>query len=1180
MKFANRKHGYFPFPIAITIAGALWLSLTSLADAADDAPERLSDRTVTVALDVSRERASVLSFTAKKRPFIRQPAAVGAQAADGDGQSRLEVVLLGPDGARMVQHVELHGLCLQHGVDVLPHTVGDTTVVHRDVVMIELPELPGHDRVEVAIYQADPAAPGQLRRKVLCLERLNAARFSPSGSNLQYTDMRFVTAASLGDGTVTQPAPDPVIWPEDVGDPDIYQVNGNLAEASRRINIVILPDGYQYSQKTLMETHAADMVNYLRSKTPLKEHDTLINYTLVYAYSVDSGTDQCDCGIIKSTAFGTGFPNGGGACGSSENRCLYTAQCSENPYGNIAAAELRAPARDYTIVMVNTTRYGGCGGSRAVYSAGDSNGRDIALHEIGHSIAGLADEYTENSACGTFAGNINTSTNSVTGAWPEWIADIGAPQQGAQYYTQCIFRPRPSCEMRSLNLPFCEVCRQRWALVIFNHSRVNPTAPIESQSPTSPANVSLNSPTIFSVTARLPAGAGVTNSITWRISGPGYATNTVVNSGTLTHSMTFTQPGRYALSCEVIAGTNFIKPPKNGSNVDTARWTIDTCSVLEAPRTVSPVCGSSVASTTPTLTWSAVTNATGYTVRLFDGNACSGSPIHTSAQLSFSTLSYVVPVGVGLQRGLQYAWQVRVEGDNLSSCSSAWSTCCSFEVLGIPDGPSQLVATAANAQQVNLAWIDNASTEEGFKVEQSLGSSGAWTEIATLPANAKAYNVTGLSRLTTYVYRVRAYNIYGDSDYSNTAVVITPDEPPSAPTNFAAAPGNADGQIILTWTDTANNEIQYNIERSVALNGTYVLVANVTSNTTAYTNSNLAPCTPYYYRIRAYGFAGYSEYSDITSATTPGCTPQIPVAPANLSVRAISASSIVLTWTDLNTQELGYKIQRSISSTGPWTLIATTGANASGHTDTGLAARTQYYYKVCAFNAAGRSSWAGPVGAKTAKIGTPIAPSNLTATAMGGGRVDLSWTDNSGNETLFKIFRRVPGSSWSLIGNVTANVTTFSDNDATAGLQFDYRVKAINQAGSSPSSNIASVTASPAASPADPGPFPLGIWHVAVGKDAMSVLCIAFAEDGTLAGSGTFPGREASEALTGDWRYSDDGPVLALVLRVAGGGDDAKPGLITATLATDHVLIGDLDTGTELLPLRGELSHEPCESVE
>ena len=73
------------------------------------------------------------------------------------------------------------------------------------------------------------------------------------------------------------------LWPEDFDDLEIYQIYGDPAEGANRINIVIVPDGYTYAEKALMETHASAAVASFRNKTPYAEHDTLINYTLVYA---------------------------------------------------------------------------------------------------------------------------------------------------------------------------------------------------------------------------------------------------------------------------------------------------------------------------------------------------------------------------------------------------------------------------------------------------------------------------------------------------------------------------------------------------------------------------------------------------------------------------------------------------------------------------------------------------------------------------------------------------------------------------------------------------------------------------------------------------------------------------------------------------------------------------------
>jgi len=71
------------------------------------------------------------------------------------------------------------------------------------------------------------------------------------------------------------------------------------------------------------------------------------------------------------------------------------------------------------------------------------------------------------------------------------------------------------------------------------------------------------------------------------------------------------------------------------------------------------------------------------------------------------------------------------------------------------------------------------------------------------------------------------------------------------------------------------------------------------------------------------------------------------------------------------------------------------------------------------------------------------APSNLTATATSCSQVNLSWRDNSNDETGFKIERKNGASgSWSQIATVGANTTTYTDFGLTGGATYYYRVSA------------------------------------------------------------------------------------------------------------------------------------------
>lgn len=89
----------------------------------------------------------------------------------------------------------------------------------------------------------------------------------------------------------------------------------------------------------------------------------------------------------------------------------------------------------------------------------------------------------------------------------------------------------------------------------------------------------------------------------------------------------------------------------------------------------------------------------------------------------------------------------------------------------------------------------------------------------------------------------------------------------------------------------------------------------------------------------------------------------------------------------------------------------------------------------------------------------PIAPTSLSGTAVSTSQINLSWTDNSTNETGFKIERRTGTSNYALVGTVNADVLTFSNLELTAATNYIYRVYSYNAAGNSPTySNEFSVT--------------------------------------------------------------------------------------------------------------------------
>lgn len=181
-----------------------------------------------------------------------------------------------------------------------------------------------------------------------------------------------------------------------------------------------------------------------------------------------------------------------------------------------------------------------------------------------------------------------------------------------------------------------------------------------------------------------------------------------------------------------------------------------------------------------------------------------------------------------------------------------------------PAAPSGLVVVAVSPSQNDLTWVDNATTEDGFKVERSFNGT-TWVEVADLAANTVSWSHTGRTEGTLHYYRVKAYNTGGDSAYSNTDSATTPLIAPSGLVATPTAPTST--RIDLSWTDNSAAETGQSVERSLTGTSGWTEIATPAANATTYSDTGLSPSTTYYYRVRATGAAA-SAYSSTANATT------------------------------------------------------------------------------------------------------------------------------------------------------------------------------------------------------------------------------------------------------------------------------------------------------------------------
>jgi acid phosphatase type 7 len=186
--------------------------------------------------------------------------------------------------------------------------------------------------------------------------------------------------------------------------------------------------------------------------------------------------------------------------------------------------------------------------------------------------------------------------------------------------------------------------------------------------------------------------------------------------------------------------------------------------------------------------------------------------------------------------------------------------------------------------------------------------------------------------------------------------------------------------------------------------------------------------------------------------------PVVPAAPSNLAATVVSSSQINLTWTDNANNENGFKVEQSTDGT-TFVQVAMLGSNAVTYSATALSASTTYLYRVVSFNDTGNSQFSNTASATTqaAPPALPAAPSGLSATPVSRTQLNLSWTDNSGNESGFRIerCRNQTCTNFVQIAQVGANVNTFADTALTKNTLYNYRVRAFNAGGNSAYSNVA-----------------------------------------------------------------------------------------------------------------------------
>ncbi|MBD3615416.1 MAG: T9SS type A sorting domain-containing protein [Gracilimonas sp.] len=442
----------------------------------------------------------------------------------------------------------------------------------------------------------------------------------------------------------------------------------------------------------------------------------------------------------------------------------------------------------------------------------------------------------------------------------------------------------------------------------------------------------------------------------------------------------------------------------------------------DTPVLESPPDGATNQPTTLTLEWNSASGASSYLLQV------ATDPNFDNIIVDESGLTGTTYEVSGLNYETTYYWRVRSSnGLLLSGWSDIWNFTTQEDVPEPPETP--ILASPANganetSTSPTLQW-NSADRADTYHVQVATSTDFSSPVVDQSGLSQTNYQPAGLNHSTTYYWRVRAANQGGNSEWSDIwsfTVKDPPATPPNAPTLVSPSNG-ATGVATnptLQW-NSADRADTYHVQVATSTDFSSPVVDQSGLSQTNYQPAGLNHSTTYYWRVRAANQGGNSEWSDIWSFTVkdpPATPPNAPtlVSPSNGATGV--ATNPTLQWNSADRADT-YHVQVATDNSFNNLIEEVEDHASTTHQLSGLESVTTYYWRIRAFNDAGKSDWSETWNFITRSQNSPVIISNPAKQEIVEAKrtYTITWSADESIQNLNIEYRLHPDSSWILIAD-------------------------------------------------------------------------------------------------------------------------------------------------------------------